>query len=84
MGIKSSCRDSGQREKINLNFDSLYGALKDFMNQKVFLSTTKKCENKNVSYFYFNTTFWDTHDGKGSEKLIGDWCWACTNMHAYH
>ena len=55
MGIKSSCRDSGQREKINLNFDSLYGALKDFMNQKVFLSTTKKCENKNVSYFYFNT-----------------------------
>ena len=27
--------------------------------------TTKKSENKNLSWFYFNTTFWNAHDEKG-------------------
>ena len=32
---------------------------------KTFWGTTKKCENKNLSYFYLNATFWNTQDGKG-------------------
>ena len=40
-----------------------YEGLKDL--HKTFWGTTKKCENKNVSYIYFNKTFWNAQDWKG-------------------
>ena len=56
--------DHRRREKINLNFyfhTSLW-CLKRFYEglkglHKIFLGTTKKCENKNLSEYYFNVTF---------------------------
>ena len=63
--------DPGRREKINLNFyfhtlwplNRFFEDLKGF--HKTFWGTTKKCENKNFSYF--NTTFRNARGGKGQE-----------------
>ena len=40
-----------------------YEILKDL--HETFWGTTKKCENKNLSYFYFNINFLIVQDGKG-------------------
>ena len=75
--INPSRPDPGRREKINLNyyfhtslwcFKRFYEGLKGL--HKTFWGTTKKCENKNLSWFLFYYNFLKC---TGCEGLTIDW-----------
>ena len=78
LNFNPSRPNPGRRKKIKSNFyfhtslwclKIFYEGLKGLKGlHKTFWGTTKKCENKNLTYFYSNTTFRNARpDGKGKQ-----------------
>ena len=62
--------DEGEKINLNIYFHSSLWCLKRFYEglkgfQKTFWGNTKKSENKNLSLFLFNITFWNARGEKG-------------------
>ena len=61
--------DEKKKIKLDIYLHTSLWCLKRFYEglqglHKTFWGTRKKCENKNISEFFFNTTFWNAQDRK--------------------